>query len=121
MVYKIQKSVSAFLICFMLMSTAIAQDGLFHGSLGISLLNLQPRGQFGQFVDNNGWGIDLFGTMNLWQSPLSVGFNLLIANYGSETQHIPFNYWVGSLVTVEMETTNNFFAGHLFMRLKPYD
>lgn len=93
---------------------ASAQD--FQG--GIDFLVGLPQGDFRQNVDKTGFGVA--GTIG-WapeQSPLMVGLELGFMVYGSETRREPFSTTTPN-VFVDVNTSNNFFLGHLIVRGQP--
>lgn len=94
-------------------NTSNAQMRHFEGGVNFQLGF--PQGEFGDNVDNLGFG---FGIDALWM-PMEVGVgvsvNYLI--YGSESRREPFSMTIPD-VTVEVNTTNSILLGHLLMRLQ---
>jgi len=111
-------SLSVLLVIISISGITIAgtSSAPFHGSCGISLLNLQPRNDFADFVKNDGWGINIYGAYQLMNTPISIGLDFVATQYGSEksTQY-PF----GHLIPIELETTSAFYSGGMFLRLQP--
>lgn len=91
-----------------------AQD--FQG--GLDFLVGLPQGDFKSNVDKTGFGVA--GTIG-WAPvdvPVMVGLELGFMVYGSETRREPFSTTIPN-VFVDVNTSNNFFLGHLIVRGQP--
>lgn len=85
---------------------------------GIDFLVGLPQGDFRQSVDKTGFGVA--GTIG-WapeHSPVMVGLELGFMVYGSDTRREPFSTTIPD-VLVDVNTSNNFFLGHLIVRGQP--
>lgn len=74
-----------------------------------------PQGDFEDAIDDNAYG---GGGNFLWtpnRSPIGLGFSLSYLNFSSDTRREPFSPTIPD-VTVEVNTTNNIFQGHLLLR-----
>ncbi len=85
-----------------------------------------PQGDFEEAIDDNAYG---GGGNFIWtpnRSPIGLGISLGYLNFSSDTRREPFSNTIPD-VTVEVNTTNNSFQGHLLLRaqyqegdLRPY-
>ena len=101
-------------LCCGLAAVSFAQDGPeFDIDLALGL----PQGEFSEHVTNPGFGGTLFGGIGLGGTPLVVGLTGTFLVYGIERRRVPFSLTVPD-VTVEVETRNNIFSGHLVLRLR---
>ncbi|PLX31961.1 MAG: hypothetical protein C0600_04150 [Ignavibacteria bacterium] len=91
--------------------------GAFEG--GLSLLITTPQGDFKDNTDEVGVGLGVDLGYVFPHTPLVIGGTFSYATYGSETANVPFSSTVGSLVNVDVTTSNNLALGHLFLRLQP--
>ena len=69
---------------------------------------LQPQGEFANNVTNNGYGVDLDGGWYVYNGPVGLGVNIIVAQYGNFSRRIPFSYF-SSLVTLTETTTSTIF------------
>lgn len=76
-----------------------------------------PQGEFGDQVDAGG-GLNLYAGLQDARSPVAVGVNLGFLIYGIERRSEPFSTTIPD-VTVDVQTTNNIFLGHLVLRVQP--
>ncbi len=77
-----------------------------------------PQGDFGEHVDNIGWGgIGHYG-YTLPGAPLMIGADLGYMLYGHESRREPFSTTIPD-VTVKVSTSNNIFLAHFLLRLAP--
>ena len=101
-------------VLFLMAGSLYAQN--FQGG-GDFLLGL-PQGAFKDNVNRAGYGI----TGNIGFAPSGYAYMLGVEfgymNYGTERRREPFSTTIPD-VTVDVETTNNFALGHLFLRLQP--
>lgn len=93
---------------------AVAQD--FQG--GIDFLIGLPQGDFKQNVDKAGYGVAANIGWAPERSPVMIGLELGFMVYGSETRREPFSTTIPN-VFVDVNTSNNFFLGHLIVRAQP--
>ncbi|HOX86473.1 MAG TPA: hypothetical protein PKW76_12530 [bacterium] len=94
-----------------LFGQAAFQTGI-HFQLGV------PQGEFGDEVDNPGFGLDANFLYNFSQTPFLVGGSLGFLVYGSETRNEPFSLTIPD-VTVDVTTSNNILLAHLLLRIQP--
>ena len=99
---------------FLAVGSLFAQD--FQG--GADFLVGLPQGAFKDNVNRAGYGI----SGNIGFAPAGYAYMLGVEfgfmNYGTERRREPFSTTIPD-VTVDVETTNNFALGHLFLRLQP--
>ena len=98
---------------------AFAQEfriGQFQG--GLQFLVAAPRGEFRENTDDIGYGLTLDLGYVIPRMPVVVGGTFGFATYGSRTFRVPLSQTV-QLVNVELENSNNFALGHLFLRFQP--
>ncbi len=77
-----------------------------------------PQGEFKDNVSNVGIGLDGFFGLGLGRSPVIVGADLGFMIYGFERRREPFSTTIPD-VTVDVETSNSIFLGHMVLRLQP--
>ncbi len=108
------------MIVFLFLST-VCGSSLLHAQNfqgGLNFLVGLPQGEFKRNVDKAGFGIA--GTIG-WaprESPVMLGLELGFMVYGSETRREPFSTTIPN-VFVDVNTSNNFFLGHLILRTQP--
>jgi hypothetical protein len=87
-------------------------------SAGADFLTLVPRGEFKQNIDNNGYGVGGHFAVALGRSPIFVGIDAGIINYGSQTRRERLS---GSIPEIELEvdTDNNIVLTHFLLRVQP--
>lgn len=90
----------------------IKADAGFSFGVGI------PQAEFGDKLDNVGFGIGVNGVVGLQGIPIMVGGDLNFMIYGHERRFEPFSTTIPD-VTVKVVTDNNIASGHLFLRLQP--
>lgn len=83
-----------------------------NGSMGI------PQGEFGDNVENLGWGGSIYGGYNFPKTPIMIGIDIGYLLYGSESRREKFSTTIPD-ATVRVENTNNIFLGHFMVRLQP--
>ena len=93
----------------------ISQAQRFLGS-GHFMLGF-PQGEFKENVDNIGFGGGFFVGLGIGQAPVVLGLEGNFMIYGRETRREPLSTTIPD-VTVDVTTTNNFFAGHAVLRLQ---
>ncbi len=76
-----------------------------------------PQNEFADNVDNVGLGGGGGVGYHLDVSPIMVGAEFSFLIYGSETQRVPVIITIPN-VTVDVQTSNNIFLGHFFVRLQ---
>ncbi|SVB98297.1 uncharacterized protein METZ01_LOCUS251151, partial [marine metagenome] len=59
----------------------------------ISFAVTVPQGEFSNNVTNNGYGIDIDGGWYVFNGPVSIGINVIGAQYGRLTRNIPYSYF----------------------------
>jgi hypothetical protein len=85
---------------------------------GIQFRTAFPQGEFNRHVKNNGFGLGGHAGVMIPNSPVMIGADLGFMIYGYESRNEPFSSTIPD-VTVDVETSNNIFTGHLFLRLQP--
>ncbi len=96
--------------------TSVAGSSMFDvgGSFNIAV----PKGEFGDNVDNNGYGFSLEGLYRpLPLVPFKFGLEVGYLSYGREERNAPLSTTIPDL-TVQVNTTNNIVLGHLVFRLQ---
>ena len=83
------------------------------GTVGI------PQGGLRDNISGVGGGVHLHLGGWVHQSPVMVGLDLGILNYGRTTDEAPFSSTVGPRVPVQVTTNNNVLETHLSFRLQP--
>ena len=76
--------------------------------MNISFVVVQPQGEFSKNVTNNGYGVDFDGGWFIYNGPVALGINLVVAQYGNFTRQIPYSYF-SSLVTLTETTQSTIF------------
>lgn len=98
-------------------SSASAQSRpRIEGGASFSIGN--PVGEFGDNIEDPGFGGRIWGGVGPANSPVLVGADFGFLVYGRERRTEPFSTTIPD-VTVEVVTTNNIVNGHLFFRLQP--
>jgi len=106
-----------FAVGLLLVSTADAQSRpRFEGGAAFSIGN--PVGEFGDNIENPGFGGRIWGGVGPADSPVLVGLDLGFLVYGRERRNEPFSTTIPD-VRVDVVTSNNIVNGHLFFRLQP--
>jgi hypothetical protein len=83
--------------------------------IGIGLLAGLPQGEFGDNVEDTGWGVGGYYGYNFQPLGLMLGLDLGYLTYGSETREEPFSTTIPD-VTVEVTNSNRIFQTHLLLR-----
>jgi hypothetical protein len=109
----------------MLTLAAVAIGLLFAGSrpaqaatqwqAGLHFLAGLPQGEFDDNLDRNAYGAAGQIFFSPSRSPIAIGLSLGVANYGDENRMEPFSTTIPD-VTVDVNTSNNMFQGHLIFR-----
>jgi hypothetical protein len=112
---QLRRSRLVLLAAFLLTAGSLyAQNFQGGGNLLVGL----PQGAFKDNVNRAGYGI----TGNIGLAPSGYAYMLGVEvgymNYGTERRREPFSTTIPD-VTVDVETTNNFVLGHIFLRLQP--
>jgi hypothetical protein len=79
-----------------------------------------PQEEFRDNVDNAGLGIGLYMVVGSTNHPFGIGGSVDFMQYGEETREEPWSTTIPD-VFVDVTTTNDLVAGHLFMRVQPTD
>jgi len=77
-----------------------------------------PRGEFNDYVTNNGYGVGGYFLVRLGSSPFLAGGDLGIVIYGSENRDEPISNTIPN-VFVRVSTSNNIFLAHSLLRVQP--
>ena len=77
-----------------------------------------PQEEFRDNVDNTGLGGGMFLTVGLPNLPVQIGASADVMEYGRESRQAPWSTTIPD-VFVDVETTNDIVAAHLFVRLQP--
>jgi hypothetical protein len=99
-----------------LLASAAASDTIHR--LGGSFDLGYPQEQFRDNVDNTGVGGGVFLSIGFPDVPMSLGASLAFLQYGSESRTAPWSTTIPD-VFVDVNTSNDLLAGHLFLRLQP--
>ena len=67
----------------------------------ISFAVTVPQGEFSNNVTNNGYGIDVDGGWYVFNGPVSIGINVIGAQYGRLTRNIPYSYFSSAVTLTE--------------------
>ncbi|MFC1800312.1 hypothetical protein ACFL2Z_05360 [Candidatus Eisenbacteria bacterium] len=86
--------------------------------LGASFDLGYPQDEFRDNVDNTGIGGGLFVLVGSSGFPAAIGASVDFMQYGSEEREAPWSATIPD-VFVDVSTTNDLVAGHLFVRLQP--
>ena len=87
------------------------------GDAGLHFTIATPRGEFKDSIDRNGYGISGYGVVRAGKSPLKIGLELGYIMYGHESRNVPISMTIPD-VTVNVNTSNNIFTGHLLLRVQ---
>lgn len=103
-------------LCLLLSVPAavIAQNFSVAGGFVVAV----PQSEFATKVDNNGYGLEVYGAYAPAVNPFSAGMTLRFMTYGSEDRREPFSTTIPD-VFVTVNTTNNLFMFELEGRLQP--
>ncbi len=110
--------ISLLLVLLAFIVVPASGQSTFRGEGGLSFMIGVPQGDFGDQVDNLGFGGSLYGAFGPASSPILVGADLGFLIYGHERRSEPFSTTIPD-VTVDVTTSNNLVSGHLFARLQP--
>ena len=77
-----------------------------------------PQEEFRDNVDNTGLGGGMFLTIGFPDVPVQIGASADVMEYGRESREAPWSTTIPD-VFVDVETTNDIVAAHLFLRLQP--
>ena len=107
-------------VCILFPSTDVRSQeyNIGNGNLGASFMLVFPRGDFKKEMNDIGFGVNIDLGYTFQPMPLTVGIEGGYATYGSNTFQVPFSQFA-SVVTVEVETSNNMAFGHIFARFQP--
>jgi opacity protein-like surface antigen len=87
------------------------------GQLGFYFLTVAPRGEFGENVTNNGYGIGLQGLARIGSTPVLIGGDFGFVVYGSESHREQFNATIP--FDVRVRTSNVILLPHFVLRAQP--
>lgn len=91
--------------------------GQVHPQGSLNLIAGFPQQEFNDFVDNVGFGGNLFLGLGFEGTPIVIGVDLGYMVYGFERRNEPFSTTIPD-VTVDVETSNNIATGHFVLRLQ---
>ena len=77
-----------------------------------------PQEEFRDNVDNTGLGGGFFLAVTIPGTPIAIGGSGDVMQYGSENREAPWSMTIPDIF-VDVSTSNNLAAGHLFLRLQP--
>jgi hypothetical protein len=77
-----------------------------------------PQEEFRDNVDNTGLGGGMFLTIGFPDLPVQIGVSADVMEYGRESREAPWSTTIPDIF-VDVETTNDIVAAHLFLRLQP--
>ena len=83
----------------------------FHGSVAI------PQGEFGDILSRTGYGFSMFGGAQIHATPVILGIEASVYEYGREVSNVPILYAVPD-VTYRLTTVNHIITTHFVMRLQ---
>lgn len=86
--------------------------------LGVAFMMGFPQSEFGDNVENNGYGLNVDFNYQFPQSPVAIGLNGGFLIYGRETRREPFSLTIPD-VTVEVTRSNNIVPIQLYLRIGP--
>jgi hypothetical protein len=103
-------------IAAVLVASAAGSQTMVHfgGSFDLGF----PQEEFRDNVDNTGLGGGFFLAFRIPDTPMAIGGSADIIQYGSEDREAPWSTTIPD-VFLDVSTTNNLAAGHLFLRLQP--
>jgi hypothetical protein len=78
-----------------------------------------PQGEFKDNLDENSIGVGLYYGLKIGKSPIVLGVDLGIMNYGQDERFESF-YDIPDM-TVRVVNRYNILQGHVFLRLQPFD
>lgn len=97
-------------------ASSVGSQPIACGGLGFDLAF--PQEGFRDNVDNTGYGGSFFLMAWIPGTSMAIGGSGDIIQYGSEDREAPWSTTIPD-VFVDVSTTNNLAAGHLFLRLQP--
>lgn len=105
-----------FLTVFLLTTTA--SDAQIRADVGINFEVGVPMAEFGDQLDDLGFGLGASGVFGLKGYPVLIGADVGLVIYGHERRWEPFSQTIPD-VRVKVVTDNNIATAHLFLRLQP--
>lgn len=114
--------ISIFMKKYLLIATFLLGLSTFasaqEGTLGLTANLLLPQGEFQETIDAVGGGISFYGGYQFRGSPLYLGAEIGLANFGTDSRTEP---WSSTIPDLKMNVDNNYnlFHGHLVGRVQP--
>ena len=105
------------MLLFTFLILGVSQTYAQSWEVNVNFITGFPQNEFGDNVDNVGLGGGGGVGYYLDVSPIMVGAEFSFLIYGSETQRVPVIITIPN-VTVDVQTSNNIFLGHFFVRLQ---
>ena len=105
------------MLLFTFLILGVSQTYAQSWEVNVNFITGFPQNEFGDNVDNVGLGGGGGVGYHLDVSPIMVGAEFSFLIYGSETQRVPVIITIPN-VTVDVQTSNNIFLGHFFVRLQ---
>jgi len=116
--FRIHSAVIAVIIITVeLCAIPVSAKNRTHGDAGLHFTIASPSGEFRDSVDRNGYGVSGYGAYTVGKSPLKIGLEMGYIMYGHNTRTEPISLTIPD-VTVNVQTTNNIFNGHLLFRVQ---
>jgi len=105
------------MLLFTFLILGVSQTYAQRWEVNVNFITGFPQNEFADNVDNVGLGGGGGVGYHLDVSPIMVGAEFSFLIYGSETQRVPVIITIPN-VTVDVQTSNNIFLGHFFVRLQ---
>jgi len=105
------------MLLFTFLILGVSQTYAQRWEVNLNFITGFPQNEFADNVDNVGLGGGGGVGYHLDVSPIMVGAEFSFLIYGSETQRVPVIITIPN-VTVDVQTSNNIFLGHFFVRLQ---
>lgn len=87
------------------------------GTLGLTANLLLPQGEFKEIIDAVGGGISFYGGYQFRGSPLYIGAEIGLANFGTDSRTEPWSTTIPDL-TMNVDNNYNLFQGHIVTRFQ---
>ncbi len=104
--------------CFILFVINIRPATALDFDAGLQFRTASPQGEFARHVKNMGFGLGGHFGLRFPNTPVMIGADLGFIIYGHDSRKEPFSPTIPD-VLVDVETSNNIFSSHLFLRLQP--
>ena len=105
------------MLLFTFLIWGVSQTYAQSWEVNVNFITGFPQNEFADNIDNVGLGGGGGVGYYLGVSPIMVGAEFSFLIYGSETQRVPVIITIPN-VTVDVQTSNNIFLGHFFVRLQ---